>query len=259
MTRGSEALFVHAPDAAQALCDIEAAVWEDATAAGRSDLVELMSRVCASVTGLDPLTPPVGLRPGAVRRGRPGRMAIGRRAQPSRAPPPSGSPSSSRTTCRRSREEQRARPDPSPRRPISQRGGDRVRHGLPAPDLRRPRRPVRCPPHHWPDRVGPDHPPTAHPAGGLWGALDLFTRTVPQLDAVDPVTTELVRLRGARQHQCRICSSLRSRPALVAGADEDTFSSVDDFEHSDLSVCPRRRPWPSPMPWCGPPAPSMRA
>jgi alkylhydroperoxidase family enzyme len=70
--------------------------------------------------------------------------------------------------------------------------------------------------------------------GGLWEALDHFTRVVPRLTALDPVTTELVRLRGARQHQCRLCQSLRSRPALLAGADEATFSTVDDYRHSRL-------------------------
>ncbi len=74
----------------------------------------------------------------------------------------------------------------------------------------------------------------AEPAPGIWEALDSFTRTVPGLSALDPVTTELVRLRGARQHRCRICSSLRSRPALLAGADTDDFAAIDDYDTSDL-------------------------
>ena len=63
----------------------------------------------------------------------------------------------------------------------------------------------------------------------------MFIRAVPQLDALDPITSELVRLRGARQHRCRLCQSLRSRPALLAGADEETFAGVDSYESSDLS------------------------
>ena len=64
-------------------------------------------------------------------------------------------------------------------------------------------------------------------AGGLWAALDDLVRVVPALDALDPVTSELVRLRGARQHNCRLCRSLRSRSALRAGATDDDFAAVD--------------------------------
>ena len=69
------------------------------------------------------------------------------------------------------------------------------------------------------------------PSGTRSAAL---VRIVPRLDALDPVTSELIRLRGARQHQCRLCKSLRSRPALLAGADEATFSEVDVYEASAL-------------------------
>ena len=71
---------------------------------------------------------------------------------------------------------------------------------------------------------------------GVWAALDGLIRIVPRLDALDPVTSELVRLHGARQHRCRLCRSLRSRPAVVAGADESFLRQLDDFEASDLSV-----------------------
>ena len=60
-------------------------------------------------------------------------------------------------------------------------------------------------------------------------------RVVPGLLGLDPVTTELIRLRGARQHQCRICQSRRSLSAMVAGADEDTFDAIDFYATSDLS------------------------
>ncbi len=69
----------------------------------------------------------------------------------------------------------------------------------------------------------------------VWEAFDLLIRAVPRLNALDPVTSELVRLCGARQHQCRLCQSLRSRPALLAGADDGLFLSVDHYETSDLS------------------------
>jgi len=86
---------------------------------------------------------------------------------------------------------------------------------------------------------GVDHA-GAEPISGLstvpiWEALVTLARVVPRLEALDPVTAEVVRLRGARQHQCRLCKSLRSRPALLAGGDESVFVGVDDYEHSDLT------------------------
>jgi alkylhydroperoxidase family enzyme len=83
-----------------------------------------------------------------------------------------------------------------------------------------------------PDRGGPPRRPDA---SGIWEALDRLMRAAPRLDGLDPVTSELVRLRGARQHRCRLCQSLRSRPALLAGADEALLTGVEDFENSDLS------------------------
>jgi len=80
----------------------------------------------------------------------------------------------------------------------------------------------------WPE------PPPAAAGDDLWGALDGLIRTVPALDALGPVTSELIRLRGARQHRCRLCMSVRSRPALLAGADEDTFDAVDHYRDGDL-------------------------
>ena len=71
-------------------------------------------------------------------------------------------------------------------------------------------------------------------SGDLWPALEEFMREVARLDALDPVTTELVRLRGARQHDCRLCRSRRSVAALDAGADESTFDAVDVHADSDL-------------------------
>ncbi|OYD66713.1 carboxymuconolactone decarboxylase family protein [Rhodococcus sp. OK302] len=74
-----------------------------------------------------------------------------------------------------------------------------------------------------------------------WGEFDLsvesavFARNVARLRILDPVTTELVRLRQARQHNCRLCKSLRMNTALEAGADESLFDKVDNYESSDLS------------------------
>jgi AhpD family alkylhydroperoxidase len=73
----------------------------------------------------------------------------------------------------------------------------------------------------------PEPGPTATGDDDLWASLDGLIRIVPALDALDPVTSEVIRLRGARAHRCRLCMSVRSRPALRAGADESTFDAVD--------------------------------
>lgn len=51
---------------------------------------------------------------------------------------------------------------------------------------------------------------------------------------LDPVTTELVRLRCARTHNCRICQTLRLSDARAAGADDSMTAKVDFYELSDL-------------------------
>lgn len=68
----------------------------------------------------------------------------------------------------------------------------------------------------------------------IWNGIEELIRVVPGLQGLDPVTTELVRLRGARAHHCRVCQSVRSRSAMVAGANDDTFAAVDFYKESDL-------------------------
>lgn len=78
---------------------------------------------------------------------------------------------------------------------------------------------------------------TTQPGGGLvlLGAFDDLSRAVALLDSIDPVTTELVRLRGARQHHCRLCQSTRSVRAVDAGADETVLGATEHYEASDLA------------------------
>ena len=64
--------------------------------------------------------------------------------------------------------------------------------------------------------------------------FDRLIKVIALMDALDPVTTELVRLRGARTHNCRICQSTRSLSAIRTGADESMFDKVDFYEQSDL-------------------------
>jgi alkylhydroperoxidase family enzyme len=51
---------------------------------------------------------------------------------------------------------------------------------------------------------------------------------------LDPVTTELVRLRCARTHNCQICQTLRLANARADGADDHMTAKVDFYETSDL-------------------------
>jgi alkylhydroperoxidase family enzyme len=79
-----------------------------------------------------------------------------------------------------------------------------------------------------------DRPVPAGAGVDLGLEFDRMIKTIALLDSLDPVTTELVRLRGARTHNCRICQSTRSVAALEAGADESTFDRIDRYETSDF-------------------------
>jgi alkylhydroperoxidase family enzyme len=74
----------------------------------------------------------------------------------------------------------------------------------------------------------PDGGPDPVEGGTYWAAIEGFLREVHRLEGLDPVLSEVIRLRGARQHNCRLCRSIRSRPALVAGATDDLFDAIDD-------------------------------
>lgn len=73
------------------------------------------------------------------------------------------------------------------------------------------------------------------PDATVWNGIEEIIRVIPGLQGLDAVMTELVRLRGARAHQCRFCKSVRSRSAMVAGANDAMFEAVDAFRTSDLS------------------------
>ncbi len=61
-----------------------------------------------------------------------------------------------------------------------------------------------------------------------------FLPAVARMRALDPVTSELVRLRGAAQHNCRLCKSLREGNALDAGGSETLYRDIERFETSTL-------------------------
>jgi hypothetical protein len=59
-----------------------------------------------------------------------------------------------------------------------------------------------------------------------------FAPAVARLRELDPLTTEVVRLRGAMQHNCRLCKSRREGYALDAGGSESLYAEIEDFETS---------------------------
>lgn len=63
--------------------------------------------------------------------------------------------------------------------------------------------------------------------------LNGFVPEVARMRDLDPVTTEVVRLRGAAAHNCRLCRSLRDRHALAAGGSEDVYDQIADFERAE--------------------------
>ena len=70
--------------------------------------------------------------------------------------------------------------------------------------------------------------------GPFDAAIADFAAAAVRANAVDPVTSELVRLRCAQIHDCRLCGSLRNREALEQGFDEALQSKIARYESSDL-------------------------
>ncbi|HTF09095.1 MAG TPA: hypothetical protein VK659_13065, partial [Asanoa sp.] len=60
-----------------------------------------------------------------------------------------------------------------------------------------------------------------------------FAPAVARLRTLDPVTTEVVRLRGAVQHNCRLCKSRREGHALDAGGSESLYGEIEDYESAE--------------------------
>jgi alkylhydroperoxidase family enzyme len=64
--------------------------------------------------------------------------------------------------------------------------------------------------------------------------LNEFVPMVGALRALDPVLTEVVRLRGAAQHDCRLCKSRREVAAMDAGGSESLYDDIERYEASTL-------------------------
>ena len=69
-----------------------------------------------------------------------------------------------------------------------------------------------------------------------WVAHERFLLEVAKLQSLDPVTSELVRLRGARAHDCRLCQSRRSVSAIDQAGRSDLFDQKDPSSISDAQA-----------------------
>lgn len=80
----------------------------------------------------------------------------------------------------------------------------------------------------WADgRFDWDH--TTDPSDAVFNG---FLPAVARLRELDALTSEVVRLRGAAQHNCRLCKSLRETTALDAGGSETLYGDIERFEAS---------------------------
>ena len=80
----------------------------------------------------------------------------------------------------------------------------------------------------------PDHPRWDHATDATDMVFNTLLPAVARLRALDPVTAEVVRLRGAAQHNCRLCKSRREGTALDAGGSETLYDDIERFEASEL-------------------------
>jgi alkylhydroperoxidase family enzyme len=80
------------------------------------------------------------------------------------------------------------------------------------------------------------NPIAAPPPGApqqLWPALQAVMTAVARLRSLDPLTAELIRLRGARFHHCRLCSSRRRVAAAALGS--ELLEDADPAARPDLT------------------------
>jgi alkylhydroperoxidase family enzyme len=224
LTDGRSAVLTHAPKAAASLARLEQTVWR----AVDPDLVDLAARMCAQVHGYQALARPASLG----------------------ASPWAGRDASQWRSFDELRDSDRvalafaeqftadvSAMSDAQRDELVEAFGDAAltfAHAMYVIDVT-PRAHVALDRLFGPSADAAPVRPTEDVDTDLWAAIQHNVRTVPGLDALDPVTSELIRLRCARQHNCRICQSLRSHSAFVAGADESTFDAVDFYESSDLS------------------------
>jgi alkylhydroperoxidase family enzyme len=89
----------------------------------------------------------------------------------------------------------------------------------------------------WREMFGEEWRPIPNSAAtDPWMAHERFLLEVAKLSALDPVTSELVRLRGARAHDCRLCQSRRSVRAIDQAGRTDLFDDRDPSGISDAQA-----------------------
>jgi alkylhydroperoxidase family enzyme len=91
------------------------------------------------------------------------------------------------------------------------------------------------------DKLGLDAPPTIGAAEvpadlDLWSALLDYLRTVAVMRDLDPATSELVRLRIAATHDCRICRSRISLKAIDALGSPEPLESIVNSRPVELAA-----------------------
>jgi len=89
----------------------------------------------------------------------------------------------------------------------------------------------------WREMFGEEWRPIPSPTQtDPWVAHEGFLLEVAKLPALDPVTSELVRLRGARAHECRLCQSRRNVTAIDLAGGCDLFDEQDPSAISDAQA-----------------------
>jgi alkylhydroperoxidase family enzyme len=79
-----------------------------------------------------------------------------------------------------------------------------------------------------------------HDTDPIDALLNGFVPAVARMQALDPVTTEVVRLRGALQHNCRMCKSRRYEDALESGGSESMYDEIEQYEGSTTLTDPHK-------------------
>ncbi|MEM7280710.1 MAG: carboxymuconolactone decarboxylase family protein [Pseudomonadota bacterium] len=77
--------------------------------------------------------------------------------------------------------------------------------------------------------------PGVSAGGAIENSIAQFAAAAVRAKDIDPIITELVRLRCAQYHDCRLCGSFRVQEALDAGFDEAMQKAVATHEKSDFS------------------------
>jgi alkylhydroperoxidase family enzyme len=88
---------------------------------------------------------------------------------------------------------------------------------------------------HQPRLAADELTPGVAQNGPLDRGIAEFAASVVNAKSVDPLITELVRLRCAQIHDCRLCGSLRNQEALDQGFDETMQKKIARYESSDFS------------------------